>query len=252
MIERSESGSIATLRLAHGKANALDLELLRALDDAIERERVNTPRAVIITGTGNIFSAGVDLFRVTRDGEPYVNEFVPALTSVFRKLFEFPRPVVAAINGHAIAGGCLIASACDYRLMATGRGRIGVPELQVGVTFPPFALELLRFVVPPHHLQDVVYGGATYAPDEALQRGLVDVVTDPTELEQKAIEAAERLGSIDSEVFAATKQQLRSPVLRAFEALGATAHNAVTSLWSSPAALDRISKYLEKTVGRKA
>jgi enoyl-CoA hydratase len=104
MIERTLYDGILTLRLAHGKASALDVELLDALLRELEEAPANV-RAVILTGTGSIFCAGVDLFRVTRDGADYVRQFLPLLDRFVRRLFTLPRPVVAAVNGHAIAGG---------------------------------------------------------------------------------------------------------------------------------------------------
>src|SRR5262245_25785640 len=112
MIERSEHDGIVTLRLAHGKASALDIELLEAILGELDRAAPKA-RAVVLTGTGSIFSAGVDLFRVTRDGADYVRRFLPRLSRTFRALFTFPGPVVAAVNGHAIAGGGVLVLACD-------------------------------------------------------------------------------------------------------------------------------------------
>src|SRR5690349_10375897 len=117
MIERTQHEGVLTLRLAHGKANALDVELLDALLGELEG-MADDVRALILTGTGSIFSAGVDLFRLTRDGADYVGRFLPLLSRLVRTLFTFPRPVVAAVNGHAIAGGCVLVLACDVRLMA--------------------------------------------------------------------------------------------------------------------------------------
>src|SRR5437764_8628045 len=125
MIERSESEGIVTLRLAHGKASAMDIELCDALRRELAASR--DARAVILTGSGSIFSAGVDLFRMLKDGAGYVERFWPALSGVLEELFLFPRPAIAAANGHAIAGGCLLVAACDHRLMSGGK--IGVPEL---------------------------------------------------------------------------------------------------------------------------
>src|SRR5215470_10036601 len=115
MIERSQHDGILTLRLAHGKASALDVELLDALLRELDSVAEDV-RALVLTGTGSIFSAGVDLFRLTREGADYVRRFLPLLSRVLRALFTFPRPVVAAVNGHAIAGGCILALAADARL----------------------------------------------------------------------------------------------------------------------------------------
>src|SRR5215813_14130931 len=127
MIELSQHEGILTLRLTHGKASALDVELLDALLRELDGLGEDV-RALILTGTGSIFSAGVDLFRLTAEGADYVRRFLPLLSRFLRTLFAFPRPVIAAANGHAIAGGCIVVLAADVRLMAEGSGRIGVPE----------------------------------------------------------------------------------------------------------------------------
>src|SRR5439155_1238277 len=127
---------------------------------------------LVLVGTGSAFSAGVDLFRILDGGEDYAARFIPALSGAFDDIFAYRRPVVAAVNGHAIAGGCVIVSCADHRLMADGRGRIGVPELLVGVPFPAVALLAVRYGVGDVGAADLVYSGATLLPDEALRRGL--------------------------------------------------------------------------------
>src|ERR1700719_1529381 len=127
MLQRDNADGILTLRLAHGKASALDLELCSALQREFEEAAESRDvRAMVITGTGSIFSAGVDLPRLVSAGRKYVQDFVESLDSMLRAIFLFPKPAVAAMNGHAIAGGAIIGFACDYRLMS-GR-RICVPE----------------------------------------------------------------------------------------------------------------------------
>src|SRR5512142_1430222 len=103
MIDRSESDGIVTLTLNHGKAAALDADLLEALQR--ELDACVGARAIVLTGSGSIFSAGVDLFRLVDGGAGYVRRFFPLLRAVVRQLFAMPLPVVAAANGHAIAGG---------------------------------------------------------------------------------------------------------------------------------------------------
>ena len=245
MIERSESEGIVTLRLAHGKASAIDIELCDALRGQLGAAR--DARAVILTGSGSIFSAGVDLFRMLKDGAAYVERFWPALSSVLEDLFVFPRPVVAAANGHAIAGGCLLVAACDYRLMSDGK--IGVPELLVGVPFPLIALDILKFAAG-RDAQQLAYSGATLAPEEAQSRGLIDEVVDGDALLRRAQEVAERLAAIPAESFRLTKLALRrgpSTSLRA----GANHDAEALEVWSRPEIHAHISDYLARTVGRK-
>src|SRR5438067_8148484 len=150
---------------------------------------------------------------------------------MLRMLFGFQRPVVAAVNGHAIAGGCIIAAACDVRIMAAGEGRIGVPELLVGVPFPPLVIEVLRFAIAPPHLQELMLRGGTYKPDDALRRGLVDEIAP--DAAARAQELAQQLGAIDAEAFRLTKSQLRADVFRRAEALASDYDAAVLTHWSA-------------------
>ena len=144
MIHSSDRDGARWLRMESGKVQALDLELVMDLRAAIGAARADDAPPVVLTGTGTSFSAGVDLFRVVREGEPYVSRFLPALADLLLDLFTYPGPLVTAINGHAVAGGALIAWCGDLRVMADGKGRIGVPELRVGVPFPAVAIEILR------------------------------------------------------------------------------------------------------------
>ena len=251
MIELHVDGDIATLRMAHGKANALDAELLRALEESLDEVERSPARAVVLTGTGTIFSAGVDLFRVIEGGASYVTEFFPLLVAAIRRLFLFPRPVVAATNGHAIAGGCILTAACDYRIMARGKGRMGVPELLVGVPFPALALEVLRFVAPPQHLHNIIFSGRTFLPAEAAGHGLVDELAEPEELSSRASEVARQLALIPAEAFRMTKMQLRQSSIERAEGHGALADAAAERIWSAADTHRGIRDYLTRTIGKR-
>ena len=102
----------------------------------------------------------------------------------------FPKPLVAAVNGHAIAGGAIMMLACDQRLLARGPARIGLTEVLVGVQFPAWALEIARFATPPEHFQTLICTGRTYEPEAALARGLVDELVEPERLLDRAMEVA--------------------------------------------------------------
>ena len=249
MIARSEHEVVLTLRLAHGKASALDVELLdtlaRELDGAAE-----DVRALVLTGTGSIFSAGVDLFRLTQGGGDYVRHFLPLLSRFLRTLFDFPRPVVAAVNGHAIAGGCVIALAADARLMAEGDGKIGLPELLVGVPFPTAALEVARFAVPREKLQSLIYTGRTLSAREALEAGLVDEVVSPDALPARAQEVARQLALIPPPVYRLTKQSLRAEALERIERAGELQDRAALEVWSAADTQAQIREYLRRTLGK--
>lgn len=239
------------LRIEHGKANAIDLALFEELSRHLEDlESGPAPGAIVLTGTGTMFSAGVDLFQVIEGGGEYLARFLPALSQTMRRLFGLEIPTVAAVNGHAIAGGCVLAAACDFRVMTEGKAKIGVTELKVGVPFPVVAFETLRFHLPTHHMQSLVYSGRLLGPAEAHAVGLVEELAAPEEVLDHGLEAANRLASIPAHAFAFTKNQLRGPTLARMEAETPTQDRRALEMWSRPETLATIRGFLEKTVGK--
>ena len=251
MIETSLEDGLLTVRLAHGKASALDLELCQALRNQLEAAAAaDDVRAIILTGQGSIFSAGVDLPRLVAEGTGYVQAFVEELEAALRALFLFPKPAVAAVNGHAIAGGAILAFACDVRIMSGGR--IGVPELLVGVPFPPMALEIVRFAIPSHHLQSMVLFGRTIDAASAHSIGMIDEVVGTDGLALRATHLATELAGVSPIAFRLTKRQLREPYLRTAAAISTASADEIDEQWASQATHDRIRAYLAKTIGKKS
>jgi enoyl-CoA hydratase len=247
MIDITHRNDVAILTMGHGKANAFDLEFSDALTNAFDEFARSPAKAVVITARGPIFSAGVDLLRVVSGGASYLDVFLPAVSRTFEATFTCPKPVVAAINGHAFAGGCILACAADRRLMARGTGRIGVPELLVGVPFPTVPLEIIRCAVPPERLSALVYGGDTLLPEAAVERGLVDAVVDGGRLLDEAIEAAEKLSALPSAAFAMTKRQLREAATARMREGKTRFDPAVYKIWAAPETLQAIRGYVERT-----
>jgi len=247
MFESSRQGEVTILRMAHGKANAMSLEFCAALSTRIEEFRTSSARALVLTGSGRIFSAGVDLLRLSEGGAPYVRQFLPVLNAMFAAVFNCPKPIVAAVNGHAVAGGCVLAGAADRRLMAREAGRIGVTELLVGVPFPPIAMEIMRHVLASHRFETAIFTGATYAPDDAAARGLVDEVVGEEELLARAIAAAQALAALSPPAFALSKWQTRAVALERVQQ-SADVDAQVTALWCADETLARVRDYVARTL----
>jgi enoyl-CoA hydratase/carnithine racemase len=225
MLSTEDRDGVAVLRIEHGRVGALDVELLDALAEAVSA----SDRALVITGSGSAFSAGVDLRRVLDGGRPYTEELLTALSRLFRVVFDHPRPTVAAVNGHAIAGGCVLALACDLRLMSGGR--MGLAELTVGVPFPTAALEIVNHALGPRAGQ-VLLGARTVDRERALALGMVDELTEPGELLPRAVALAEELAARSPESYRMAKVQLHRPANAAIEATeGGDA--AVLAGWTS-------------------
>ena len=250
MLAISQEGNLAVIHMQYGKANVMDVEFCERLVQCFEDLRQAPSRALLLTGQGSIFSAGVDLRRVLDGGPAYLATFLPALCKAFETVFFFPQPVIAAVNGHAIAGGCILACAADYRVMAQHNGRIGVPELLVGVPFPTIALEILRFVAAPQFVQTLLYRGTLLAPTQAVESGLVDAVVAPEALLEHAREMAETLAQRPPAAFALTKQQLRTPIQQRLHAYGHAFDATMSDLWTSAQTLEAIRTYVARTLTR--
>ncbi len=248
MIDLKLTDGIAVLTMMHGKANALDLELCDALAARLQDLRTADAKAVVVTGQGKMFSAGVDLKRLSDGGADYIRAFLPALHKLYDAVFFHPKPVVAAINGHAIAGGAVLACCADRRIMAREGGRIGVTELLVGVPFPALAFEIVRFAVPTRRLREFTLSGATYTSDAAVQRGWVDELAEPGDLLADAVAVAQELALLSPPAFAQTKRQIRQAVSERMMTSGAVTDKVVTGIWTAPDTLARIRDYVARTL----
>lgn len=237
-IDRLDDG-IAVLRLAHGKVNALDVELLEAIIVAFG-EVADAP-AVVLTGEGSSFSAGVDLRRILISSATEIEYFLDALSRALLTVFTHPRPVVAAVNGHAIAGGCVLAVATDVRLMSGGS--MGLTELDVGVAFPTAALEIARHAAGSR-VQSLILSGRLIGPPEAVDVGFIDWVVGPDDLLEAAMTEARSLGRIPAETYETTKRQLHAPAMaaiaREYEIYDAT----VSQTWTSGSGRVAISSFV--------
>ena len=226
-----------TLRIDHPPVNAFDLGLV---DDAVATVRsIDGP--IVLTGAGSCFSAGVDL-RAIIDGEPaYTDRFLAAVSAAFLAVFDHPAPVVAAINGHAIAGGCVLAMAADVRLMSTGL--IGLSEVAVGVPFPVAALEICRYAMGPSVTRAVLQADNIDARSAA-ERGWIDEVVTPDDLLTRAVAVARALGQHPPTAYAAMKEQLHRHAREAIDA-GAELDGNVRAIWKSAETRARISAFLD-------
>jgi enoyl-CoA hydratase len=244
---RAEHG-IAVVTMTHGKANTLDLEFCDALAARFDELRTADAGAIVLTGSGRIFSAGVDLKRLSAGGVAYVRAFLPSLHRLYQAVFFHPKPVVMAINGHAMAGGAVLAACGDRRVMARDSGRIGVTEMLVGVPFPALAFEVVRFAAPSRYLPEFILTGATYPTGDALHKGWVDEVVEPDALITRAMEAAKFYAALPPEAFAQSKAQIRQIVHERMASSGAATDEKVTAIWTKAETLDRVAAYVAKTL----
>jgi enoyl-CoA hydratase/carnithine racemase len=220
--------------------NALGTSLMQTT-----RERLGaaggTP--VLLTGAGDAFSAGLDLKEVVGLDTPGTTRFLELLEDLVATLFAYPGPTVAAVNGRAIAGGCVLALCCDHRIArAEPRLRIGLNEVALGVPFPPRTLAAVVHRVPPRSRDEVLLGAELHGVEAALRLGLVDeTAPDPV---VRARERLALLASHPADAYAATKHTLRAALVAASEAHVRHRHDTIVPAWCAPAARARLGDAL--------
>ncbi|HUJ28812.1 MAG TPA: enoyl-CoA hydratase/isomerase family protein [Myxococcales bacterium] len=202
-------GSVALVTLQSGKVNAVGPDFVERMHALLDGAR--DARALVLTGAGNAFSAGLDLPSLIELDRPTMRGFIDRFDALMLRIFELPVPAVAAMNGHAIAGGCVLALQCDVRLAADKEARIGLNEVQLGIGLPAVVLETLRWQVPASSLAPIALEGRLFQPREALQLGLVHEVLPEAELVEKALQRAAALASMPPSGVRMVKSALRRP-----------------------------------------
>ncbi|MGI8774099.1 MAG: enoyl-CoA hydratase/isomerase family protein [Actinomycetota bacterium] len=250
MVEWELRDGIAVLEVVNPPVNALDGNVLGSFAAALDEIDRSDAIALIVSGRGEAFSAGADLFRILAESPEYLARSQVKLSESFGRLFMFPRPVVAAVNGHAIAGGCVISCAADHVVAVdTEDVRIGLAELKVGVPFPAWALEIARYRVAPQFLEEALYFGRLYGPAEAMRRGFINEVVTPGALMDRAFEVARRLAGIPKETFRLTKEAVRWPVAERARTHGAAHDDEVREAWASDQVRASMQSFLDRTFG---
>ena len=205
-------GEIALVRIDRPPANAMDRELLADVVAAQQQLAADEPAAVVITGREGFFSAGVDLkLAPTLDAEAQA-AMVDGINRMAADWYGFPRPVVCAVNGHAIAGGMILALCGDHRV-AGPAGRFGLTEARVGIGFPAVAIAVVRAELSPGAARELVLRGELMDSQAALERGLLDELVEQDAVLDRALEAAADLAALPAQGYAFIKRQLRAPVI---------------------------------------
>jgi Delta3-Delta2-enoyl-CoA isomerase len=244
---------IALLRIQRGKGNSLSPALVEELLDALRAAPIaESARALVVTGEGRFFSSGLDLLELSKLDRAGMLLFLDRLQGLLATLYVFGRPVIAAVNGHAVAGGCLLALCADWRVFARGEARIGLNELTLGVPLPQAGIEIVKAHLTTPAYAEVVYGGQTHGTDDALRLKLVDEAVDPERVVAVAIERARGFARHPSVAFHHMKAALRDPVLLRIRAKHDQHEEAWVDLWFSPPAQQRIQEVRERLLARKS
>ena len=248
---RTLDEDVCILGLSFPRGNAINFSLIEAVNAALDEIDRSDARAIVIASKGKVFCAGLDLVESYEYDREKLTRFVDAFDDLFIRLFALRRPVVAAVNGHALAGGCIVAMTADHRVMATGSTWIGINEVELGIPFPSGALEIARFALRPETWTDAFLVGRRYAPEEALGVGLVQHVTAEGAVLHEAVARARRLASLPAEAVSPIKLALRAPTLERIEATRAASRALFVERWFAPPARERIGALRETLLRKK-
>lgn len=210
-------GEVALVRIDRPPANAFDPGLLADGRAALDELRAAEPGAVVLTGRPGFFSAGVDLKLAPTLDPDGQREMVDGINRTFLAWYEFPRPVVAAVNGHAIAGGLILALAADRRV-GNGEGKLGLTELRAGIPYPAAAIAIVKAELTPPVARSLALGAELVDQPRGLELGLLDEVVGPDALIGRAVQVAEELAALPRSAYGRVKEQLRGATAAALRA----------------------------------
>ncbi|MWA04354.1 enoyl-CoA hydratase/isomerase family protein [Actinomadura sp. LD22] len=214
MIDLQRDGDVYVLRFDDGE-NRFSPDFLSAVEGALDTvEKNDGPGALVTTGTGKFYSNGLDLEWLGAHGDR-LEAYLSRIHAVYARLLELPMPTVAAINGHAFAGGGMLALAHDFAVMRTDRGYFCLPEADLGMTFTPGMNALIAARLPKRTAHEAMITGRRYAAEQAMAAGIVQRTADEAGVLPAAVELAGSLAGKDGRVVGKIRADLYRPALEA-------------------------------------
>jgi len=213
-IETTIKDRLAIVTLSRGKSNSLNREMITELTDMLQHiEADSNIGGVMITGKEHFFSAGLDLIELYDYNEEEAKSFWHLFLNFVAKITAFKKPLIAAINGHSPAGGCVIALACDARIMAEGKYIIGLNEVPVGIIVPNSIFQLYSFWLGKANATRNLLEGKLFSPEEALAVGLIDELTKPESILTAAERKARKYMAFESNTWSQSKLNIRKKLI---------------------------------------
>lgn len=212
-----QSDNLAILTMTRGKVNAINPDFVRELDLLLTQiEQEPTISAIILTGQAKFFSFGLDIPELYDLSPEEMTRFIRSFCDLYHRLFLFPKAIVSAINGHAIAGGCILATTCDRRIIADGNARLALNEVTFGASLFAGAVAMLQFACGTRNAEQILLTGTMLSPAEALQLGLIHQVVDSDRLLSQSTTYATELAANAGPHFASLKRLSRQPIADAW------------------------------------
>lgn len=245
-VKVDDKSGVATLTLQRPPVNSLNLDLLREVSSSLTEVEKARCRGLILTSNADtVFSAGLDILEVYKPKEDRLKNFWKTLQDTWIKLYGFPYPTVAVINGHAPAGGCLLAISCEYRVMSKNY-TIGLNETQLGLIAPKWFIASLRNVVGQRQSEMALTMGRLFKTDEALSIGLIDeVVENKEEGIAKAEKFLSNFKNIAPEVRSITKQYVRGDTIESMIKDRENDLNIFVQYAQNPKVQNYLERYME-------
>jgi enoyl-CoA hydratase/carnithine racemase len=241
-VNTTKDNNLAIVRLERGKVHALNDQVVEELHETFNNlVNDDTVKAVILTGTGKFFSFGFDIPGFMDHTPDEFTRFVTRFTDLATYMFLYPRPIIAAINGHAIAGGCILTLTADYRIMIAGKAKISLNEITFGSSIFAGSVEMLKASVGHRNAERILITGDMYSAEEAHEMGLVDQVTSDDKLMDDAKAIALKYSKKEKPAYVSLKNLLRKPVADDIIAREPDSIREFIKIWYS----DRTREYLK-------
>ena len=241
-------GRVALVRLQHGVTNALSPKLIHGLEAVFRRVKEDDAvNGLVLTGSNEkFFSIGFDIPELFEMNKDDFRGFYRLFNQTCLELFTLPKPTVAAITGHAIAGGCILALCCDYRYIAKGQKLMGLNEVRLGLPVPYLPDRLLHFLVGFRKAREMMDSGDFYPADKAFEIGIADKMLPVADVVKAAVEHADTLGSLPKAGYGMIKQNRVEVVVEAVKTREDQKETAFIESWFSNEARERLKEAIKK------
>lgn len=240
-IRVEDHGGVSVLTMAAG-ANALDENLIAAMRQKLSAlKAAGAPALVMASHHPRVFCPGLDLKKLDGAGRDTLRGVMEAFLALLRELVSYPGPAIAAVSGHAIAGGCLLAMACDRRVMARSGARLGLSEVNLGIPVPAGAVAMLLALYPTRSVEQLVLEGDGYGGERALELGLVERLAEAPEVLPEAVRLARHLASRPPKAFRLAKSYMRASLAEVMAQRDAQELDAFLDCWFDPDTQDRLA-----------
>nr|VFJ87410.1 MAG: Enoyl-CoA hydratase/carnithine racemase [Candidatus Kentron sp. LFY] len=251
MLKKIDHGPIREIQLDQPPVNALRAPSINALRHAIDDARSEGAEALMLTGIPGYFSVGLDIAYQMKQDQQAANQVFHEIFTLMRSIGTSRLPMVAAMEGHAVGGGAIMAILCDYRVMAEGKHKIGLPEVHAGLPIPPVTFHLASRLVGPRIAERLCVEGRLVAPIEAERIGLVDEVVPQQNVKEVALSWCQRMVKLPARAMRLTRAASRTEVATLLATFGWEELDELAAGWSGEETQKALRAALENMKKRK-